>query len=349
MGSARNTDSAYSSRISRLPVWLHWLDADASQQLAQQNSAQSKASTKLSRYIPFLFLHSGILLVFVTGFSWTAFLICAVLYWLRMFAITGFYHRYFSHRTFKTSRTFQFIMACIGLTSVQRGPLWWAAHHRQHHPHSDTEKDIHSPNQGLWWSHIGWIASESNMPTQYCRIKDFARFPELRFLNRFDWLGPLVLSVLLYGLGEWINLGSTGLPKDWQTNGLQLLTWGFFVSSILLFHATCTINSLSHVFGAQRYSTKDNSKNNWMLAIITMGEGWHNNHHFYPNAVRQGFFWWEFDLTYYLLRAMAALGLVWDLTPVPERIKSAAATTTASNYAPAAKRFYVSRKVVQPS
>ena len=221
-----------------------------------------------------------------------------------MFAITGFYHRYFSHRSFQTSRAMQFLFAVIGASSVQRGPLWWAAHHRKHHRHSDTEHDVHSPHHhGFWWSHVGWITSPANFPTDYSQVPDLAKYPELRFIDRFDTLVPLLLAFALYWIG-----------------GLPYLIWGFFISSVVLFHFTCSINSLAHIWGGQRYDTSDQSRNNLFLALLTFGEGWHNNHHKYPGSSRQGFFWWEIDLTYYGLKLLASIRLITDLRPVPERV-----------------------------
>ncbi|MBY0449633.1 MAG: acyl-CoA desaturase [Cyanobacteria bacterium] len=267
--------------------------------------------------LPFVFLHLGCLLVFWVGWSPVAIAVTVLLYFIRMFAITGFYHRYFSHRTFKTSRLMQFAMGVWGMTSVQKGPLWWASHHREHHRSSDQQEDIHSPKQrGFWWSHIGWIACAANIPTRYDRIKDLARYPELVFINRFDWLVPLLFALSLVGLGTWLNQSFPSL----HTNGLQILVWGFFVSTAVLFHGTCSINSLSHVWGSQRFVTGDMSRNNFCLALITLGEGWHNNHHHYQGSARQGFYWWEIDMTYYALRLMSLLGLIWDINPVPDSV-----------------------------
>ncbi len=266
------------------------------------------------RCAPFLFLHLGCLAVLVVGSSTTAVTLCILLYLVRMFAVTGFYHRYFSHRSFKTSRQFQFVMAVWGLMSIQRGPLWWAAHHRTHHRKSDLEGDVHSPKQsGFLWSHIGWITSSKNMPTDYSSVQDLAKFPELVFLNRFDWIVPALLFIGLYGLGETLK----HFHPELSTSGAQLVVWGFFISSVILFHATASINSFSHIFGSQRYDTGDDSRNNFILALITMGEGWHNNHHKFRGTVRQGFYWWEIDLTYYGLLGLSCLGLISDLHPVP--------------------------------
>lgn len=276
-----------------------------------------RPGSTLWRYKNYLFLHLACLGVVWVGFSPLAGWVAAGLYFLRMFAITAFYHRYFSHRAFVASRGWQFVFAVLGNSAAQRGPLWWAAHHRHHHQYADTDRDVHSPSrQGFWWSHIGWLTDPANLRTRWEYVKDWARYPELVWLDRFDKVVPMLLAVSLYAVGEllaatWPHLG---------TSGAQLVVWGFFVSTVALFHGTCTINSLSHLVGWRRYDTPDTSRNNPLLALITLGEGWHNNHHHYPISARQGFFWWELDLTYYLLVLMSWLGIVRDLRPVPERV-----------------------------
>jgi stearoyl-CoA desaturase (delta-9 desaturase) len=266
------------------------------------------------RAAPFVAMHLACLAVFAVGVSWFAVAVAAALYALRMFALTGFYHRYFSHRTFRAPRAVQFAFAVVGAACVQRGPLWWAAHHRNHHRHVETALDLHSPVvHGFWRSHMGWFLTRGAFRTEWDRIGDFAKFPELRWLDRYDIAVPVALAVALYALGAWLEAAAPGL----RTSGPQLLVWGFFVSTVVLFHATVTINSLAHRYGTRRYATRDDSRNNAWLALLTFGEGWHNNHHFFPGTARQGFRWWEVDLTWYGLRALAALGLVRDLKPVP--------------------------------
>ena len=271
------------------------------------------------RVIPFVALHLACLGVLWVGFSWFALWTAVALYALRMFAITGFYHRYFSHKAFNTSRPLQFLFAVLGAASVQRGPLWWAAHHRHHHRHADTERDIHSPRHGFWRSHMGWFMTPRSFATDHASIKDLSRFPELRLLDRFDILVPALLAAALFALGAWLEARHPGLG----TSGPQLLIWGFFVSTVVLFHVTVTINSLAHRWGSRRYATSDDSRNNWLLALLTFGEGWHNNHHHFPGSARQGVKWWEVDLTYYALRLMSWLGLVWDLKAMPPSMRSA--------------------------
>ena len=269
------------------------------------------------RVVPFIALHLGCVAVLWVGVSATAVLVAAVLYGLRMFAITGFYHRYFSHCAFRTSRAAQFVFALLAATGVQRGPLWWASHHRHHHAKSDTPDDAHSGLQhGFLWSHMGWFLARENFATRSALVTDLARYPELRFLDRYDVLAPLALGIVLYSAGELLAKFAPGL----NTSGLQLLVWGFCISTVVLYHATFTINSLAHGIGRRRYATRDDSRNNWWLALLTFGEGWHNNHHHYPGAARQGFYWWELDFTYYGLRLLAALGIIWDLKQVPAKL-----------------------------
>ena len=267
----------------------------------------------------YLVVHLACLGVIWVGWSLTAVMVATGLYIVRMFAVTGFYHRYFSHRTFETSRFWQFCLAVLGNSSSQRGPLWWSSHHRYHHKVADTEADVHSPSRhGFWWSHIGWLTDPANLYTRWEYVKDWAKFPELVWLDRFDKMVPILLGVTLYGVGELLAHTSPHLG----TNGPQLVIWGFFISTVALFHGTATINSLSHVFGSRRYDTPDTSRNNPVLALITLGEGWHNNHHHYAISARQGFFWWEVDITYYLLVALSWLGIIRNLRPVPEHIRS---------------------------
>ncbi|GAB2512184.1 acyl-CoA desaturase [Lysobacter humi (ex Lee et al. 2017)] len=266
------------------------------------------------RAAPFVAMHVACIAVAWVGVSPIAVAVAAALYAVRMFALTGFYHRYFSHRTFRTSRAVQFVFALIGASCVQRGPLWWAAHHRHHHRHADTGLDPHSPKvHGFWWSHAAWFLTPRGFRTHWERIPDLAKFPELRWLDRFDTLVPVALAAALYGLGAALERVAPQLG----TSGLQMLVWGFLISTVVLFHATVTINSLAHRYGTRRFATRDDSRNNLWLALLTFGEGWHNNHHFFPGTARQGFRWWEVDLTWYGLRLMAALGLVRDLKPVP--------------------------------
>ena len=289
---------------------LAWFDSEAEKSSHRQGIAWL-------RVLPFIALHIACLAVFWVGYSNAALIALVVTYAVRMFAITGFYHRYFSHKTFKTHPWVETVFAFIGASSSQRGALWWAAHHRKHHRHSDTEEDLHSPRHGFWQSHMAWFLRHEAFATDYTVIQDFAKRPALRWLNRFDIVAPFTLAVLLFSLGTLLERYAPGLG----TTGPQLLVWGFVLSTVLLFHVTVSINSIAHVWGRRRYDTGDDSRNNALLALLTFGEGWHNNHHHYPNSARQGFFWWEIDLTYLALRTMQALGLAWDLKPVPAHVK----------------------------
>ncbi len=255
--------------------------------------------------IPFIGVHLMCLFVLQVGARPVDVAVCVGLYLLRMWGITAGFHRYFSHRAYKTNRVFQFILAFVGTSAAQKGVLWWAAHHRHHHRYSDQQEDIHSPVQkGFWWSHTGWILCDKYGATKYDAIKDFARYPELVWLNRFHLVPPVLLAVALFFIG-----------------GFSMLVWGFFVSTTLLFHGTFTINSLSHVFGKRRYKTTDTSRNNWLLALLTLGEGWHNNHHYHQNTANQGWFWWEVDLSYYSLKALSWVGVVSDLRLPSDAVK----------------------------
>ncbi len=271
------------------------------------------------RCAPFFLVHAACLGVFWVGASAFAVGIAIGLYVVRMFFITAFYHRYFSHRSFRTSRWVQLLGAVGACTAAQRGPLWWAAHHRHHHAHSDGPSDKHSPrHRGMIFSHIGWFMTRGNFSTDHRYVRDWARFAELRFLNRFDWVPFVVLGAVLFAVGELLE----ARRPHWNTNGAQLLVW-YLISTVALYHVTYTINSLAHRFGSRRFETRDDSRNNAMLALLTLGEGWHNNHHHYPASARQGFYWWEIDLTFYVLRFFAALGMIWGLRPVPEHVRAA--------------------------
>ena len=291
-----------------------WFDNNA----LQANKYVLDGSIDYWRVVPFVLMHIACFALLWVGYSTFSVLFAVALYALRMFAITGFYHRYFAHKAFQTSRTGQFIFALLGATAVQRGPLWWAAHHRNHHAHSDQETDAHSPVQhGFLWSHIGWFLSSANFHTQFERVKELAKFPELRFLDRFDVVVPTFFAVGIFCLGELLAIKAPQL----ETNGWQLLVWGFIISTVVLYHVTFSVNSLAHLWGKRRYMTRDHSRNNFIIALFTLGEGWHNNHHHYPGSASQGFYWWEIDFTYYGLRLLAALGLIWNLRTVPIAIR----------------------------
>ncbi|NNC24200.1 acyl-CoA desaturase [Salinisphaera sp. USBA-960] len=261
-------------------------------------------SFKWLDFMPFVLLHVGLIAIWWTGFTLTSILLCVGLYVTRVFGITGGYHRYFSHRGYKTGRVFQFVIAFMGASAFQKGPLWWAAKHREHHRESDMPADAHSPRHyGLANAHVGWVYRKARNHADLDLVKDFSKYPEIRWLDRHQYLPGLLLAVACVAIDGWAGL-----------------VVGFMLSTALVYHATFTINSLDHMIGRQRYLTGDDSRNNWLLALFTMGEGWHNNHHYYPAAARNGFFWWEIDLTYYLLVGLSKLGIVWDLRQPPQTI-----------------------------
>jgi len=248
-------------------------------------------------------IHAACFLAFFTGVNASDLALCAGAFFVRIFAITGAYHRYFSHRTYRTSRFMQFVLGFLGTSAVQKGPLWWAATHRMHHRYSDGPGDPHSPRDGFYWSHQGWVADGRWDDTRFDRVRDLAKYPELMWLNRWHVVAPITLAVFCYAVG-----------------GFSGLVWGFAISTVITWHSTYTINSLAHRWGSVRYDTGDDSRNNLFLALLTLGEGWHNNHHFHQSSARQGFYWWEIDITYYILRGMQAVGLVWDIKGPPARV-----------------------------
>jgi stearoyl-CoA desaturase (delta-9 desaturase) len=245
---------------------------------------------------PFLAFHLIPLSAVVVGVTARALIMCAVLYAVRMFFVTAGYHRYFSHRSYRLPRWAQLVMALGGTTAMQKGPLWWAAHHRDHHRYSDTDLDVHSPLRGFWWSHVGWILSDKHKGTDERRIRDLAKYPELRWVERHDWVAPAALAGASFLVG--------GLP------GLVI---GFGLSTVLLWHGTFLVNSLAHVMGRRRYATSDSSRNSWIIALLTHGEGWHNNHHHHQSSARQAHRWWEWDPSYYVLWGLSKVGIVRDL------------------------------------
>lgn len=254
--------------------------------------------------IPFFLVHLACFGAIWTGVTWTAIGMGVALYWLRMFAIGAGYHRYFSHRAYSTSRIFQFVLAALAQSTAQKSVLWWAAKHRHHHLHSDTEHDVHSPRQsGFLYAHVGWIFSRQHDETNLAKVADLTRYPELVWLHKYELVPAVMLAVSTFLIGGW--------------SGLVV---GFFWSTVAVYHGTFCINSLAHVHGTKRYVTGDDSRNNWLLAFFTMGEGWHNNHHAYQASVRQGFRWWEIDPTYYILKALSWCGVVWDLKSPPEAV-----------------------------
>jgi stearoyl-CoA desaturase (Delta-9 desaturase) len=269
------------------------------------NSLQRAADERVNwaHSIPFFLVHALCLAAIFTGISTTAIVLFLAMFWSRMFFVTAGYHRYFSHKSYKLNRFWQFVFAFGAEATAQKGVLWWAANHRHHHRYSDTDLDVHSPRKGFWWSHVGWILADKYKPTNFDAIKDFAKYPELRFINKHDWIAPWSFGVAAFVIGGW--------------SGLVV---GFFWSTVLLWHSTFLVNSAAHVFGRRRYETDDTSRNSLLIALLTGGEGWHNNHHHYQASARQGFFWWEIDTTWYALKALSWVGIVRELKSPPARV-----------------------------
>ena len=307
-----NLSETSSSSIGRVRRWLF-----NDPELYGQLSPAEARRIDWMRAGPFLLLHGLVLLIPVVGVSPVAVAFAVGLYLVRMFLVTAVFHRYFSHRSYRLSRGMQFILAVLACTAGQRGPLWWAGHHREHHVESDTPQDPHSPRQhGRWYSHALWFLTRGSFATPTARVKDWTRYPELRWLEAFDWLPFVGLGAACAAAGWWLQRDVASLG----TSASQMFVWGFAVSTVLLYHATYTINSLAHGWGSRRFDTDDDSRNNPLLALITLGEGWHNNHHHYPASARMGFYWWEVDLTHLGLRGMETVGLASDLRPVPGKI-----------------------------
>ncbi|MET0620163.1 MAG: fatty acid desaturase [Thermoanaerobaculia bacterium] len=273
----------------------------------------------------FLVVHVAALGVFALGFSWKGIALCLGSYYLRMFAVTAGFHRYFSHRTYRLPRVPQFLLAVLGQTAAQKGVLWWASHHRHHHKYSDRPEDIHSPMQsGFWWAHIGWILSPDNEKTDYSRVPDLAKYPELVWLNEHQYLATILYAITMY-----LGFGPVGL------------FYGYFLSTVFLWHGTFTINSVMHLFGRRVFATTDDSRNSFLFSLLTMGEGWHNNHHWAPGSAAQGFRWWEIDPSYYLLWLGERLGLVKNLNRPPQRWRAAAREAERTGRAFSSARLHV--------
>jgi stearoyl-CoA desaturase (delta-9 desaturase) len=261
--------------------------------------------------VGFALVHVAAIVGAVYYWSWAGLALALGSYFVRMVVVTAAYHRYFSHRAFKTSRAFQLVLAVLAQSSGQKGVIWWASHHRWHHKHSDTPADVHSVRwRGFWYSHVGWVLSSDWNGTAPAMVGDLLKYPELRFLNSkaMEVIPTALLALAFLLLG-----------------GMPALAWGYFVSTVLLWHGSFSVNSLAHLIGRRPYATSDDSRNSWLLALVTTGEGWHNNHHHYQSSVNQGFRWWQIDLTYYVLRGLAALGLVWDLRRPPPQVVAAVA------------------------
>lgn len=277
---------------------------------SNQNELERDEKIDVLHSIPFFIVHAiGIVGPFFTGISKVAVVVALSLYFIRMFFVTGIGHRYFSHKSYRVMvcpKVTQGLMAFLFTTCVQKGAVWWASHHRHHHKHSDKPEDVHSRKlRGLYWSHIGWILCPKYHSTNEKLVGDLKKYPELMFFERFHLLGPVVLAVLCAILGLWLG-------PQWGTSWIQMLVVGFFTSTVLLWHGTFAINSFAHMIGSQRFNTGDESRNSFFLAILTLGEGWHNNHHHAQNREAQALMWWEypFDVTHCIIRIAELAGFV---------------------------------------
>lgn len=268
----------------------------------------------------FWIVQASALLVFAVPFSAGLVALWAMSHFLRAIGLTLAFHRYFAHRAFKMNRAVQFVWAFIGTAAMQKGPLWWAGHHVNHHKYADREGDPHSPMvSGIYYAHIGWFLNDTKhdmLESTNPVVRDFSKFPEIRFLDTYFFVPPLLLALAMYALG-----------------GFPWLVWGFCFPTVTLAHATFAINTVNHLFGSRRFDTIDESRNNAFTAFFAVGEGWHNNHHRYQRAARNGFYWWEFDPTWYVIRTMQLLGLAWDVQPVPPRIYAEAIAVKARHRA----------------
>jgi stearoyl-CoA desaturase (Delta-9 desaturase) len=252
-------------------------------------------------------IQASALLVFAVPFRWAYVALWAGAHFVRAVGLTLAFHRYYAHRAFKMGRVTRFVWTFIGTAAMQKGPLWWAGHHVNHHKFADREGDPHSPMvSGVYYAHLGWFLNDAKYDRVEATnpvIRDFSTVPEIAFLDRFFGLPPLIMAVALYLAG-----------------GVPWVVWGFCLPTMTLAHATFAINSINHMFGSRRFETVDESRNNPLTAFFAAGEGWHNNHHRFQRAARNGFYWWEFDITWYVIRLMKAVGLAWDVQPVPKRI-----------------------------
>jgi stearoyl-CoA desaturase (Delta-9 desaturase) len=272
--------------------------------------------TKVLAILIFWAVQASAVLVFFVPFTWGLLALWAVSHFSRAVGLTLAFHRYFAHRAFQMNRATRFFWTFVGTAAMQKGPIWWAGHHVNHHRFADRDGDPHSPMvSGVYYAHIGWFLNDARhdrLEATNPVVRDFSTAPEIAFLDRYFFVPPLLLATTMYLVG-----------------GVTWLVWGFCVPTMTLAHATFAINTVNHMFGSRRFDTIDESRNNPLTALFAAGEGWHNNHHRYQRAARNGFYWWEIDLTWYAIRTMALLGLAWDLHPVPDRVYAEARATKA--------------------
>ncbi len=242
-------------------------------------------------------------------FSWKALIVTVALYWITIgFGISLGYHRLHTHRSFQVPLGLEYLFALFGAMTLEGGPIFWVATHRIHHQKSDQAGDPHSPRDGAWWAHIGWILfgetnhNNTKMMSKYA--PDLAKHRFYIWLNNYHWVPTVVLAAVLFAIG-----------------GLPLMLWAVCVRIVVGLHATWLVNSATHLWGTRRFETKDDSRNSWWVALMTFGEGWHNNHHAHPTSARHGLAWYEFDISWISLKIMKVLGIAKNIrvAKLPER------------------------------
>lgn len=290
--------------------FFHWKDPSNNVKLHGWKNIHWRSVIEL------LFIHIGALSVFYVGVSKVAFISFLIVDILGGFFVTVILHRYFTHRCFETSRIPQFIFGLLSLTVLQRGPLWWVSHHRRHHHFTDTDDDPHTPKKGFFYSHLGWLMTLNEASTDKDHVKDWIRFPELIWLDRLEWLAPVFMILSAFYFGVIINHFFPHLG----TSGLQMIVWLVCIPTMLVLHGSCLVNSCLHTFGYRRFNTPDNSRNALLFTLISFGEGFHNNHHRYHDSCCQGIEWWEIDITYYMIKLLAKIGIIWNLRMFPDSV-----------------------------
>lgn len=262
------------------------------------------------------------------------FYVGASLFSLGVFAVSAYvcmithelgYHRYFSHKSFKTGRAFQFVLGVLTTLAPVRGPIWWAANHRDHHKHTDTLADPHTPLQGPWTSYMGWVYQDKNIERKLDNVKDLVQFKELRILDRLFWLPMLLSFIALYFLGEYLAKTQPQL----ETSGAQLLVWGGFMRVLYPIHVMALLNTIGHsgtkkIFGYRNFDSPDASRNLWLFALLGAGVGWHNNHHKNGRYASTRVMWWELDVTGAVIALLEKLKIVWDVKWIPESYRQEA-------------------------
>ncbi len=272
-----------------------------------QGSSGAKLDYSLPNITRVLLVHAGLLFAFKVGISWVAFATFMVTYYVKLFAVSGVFHRYYTHRSYEMGRGFCFLWSFIGCTAGQRGPLSWTTVHSKHHQHSDKKGDPHSPVQrGLFYAHLGWLLAKEPLPTSDALVRKYKDRPEILWLDRHYNVPFIALFALLYALGAWLESSFPALG----TSPGQMMLWGGLASSILLLHSTCSLNSFAHVFGIRVRETPDNSRNLWWLYPFLVGENYHNNHHKFPRSANFGVDKRQYDLLFFVLLVFQKLGLV---------------------------------------